>query len=75
MIIIIIVIIIDTNREKVARDVITGKKIISLAITEPYGGSDVAAITLESLHARPDAGIPDLDCSIVRRRSELARVM
>lgn len=29
-------------KDKVARDVITGKKIMSLAVTEPYAGSDVA---------------------------------
>lgn len=29
-------------KDKVCRDVITGKKIICLAITEPYAGSDVA---------------------------------
>lgn len=29
-------------RERVCRDVITGKSIIGLAITEPWGGSDVA---------------------------------
>ena len=31
-------------REKVARDVIMGKKIMSLAVTEPYAGSDVAGL-------------------------------
>jgi len=31
-------------KDLVARDVITGKKILSLAITEPTGGSDVAQI-------------------------------
>jgi alkylation response protein AidB-like acyl-CoA dehydrogenase/predicted heme/steroid binding protein len=31
-------------RDLVARDVITGKKIMSLAVTEPYAGSDVAAL-------------------------------
>lgn len=29
-------------KDKVARDVITGKEIMSLAVTEPYAGSDVA---------------------------------
>lgn len=29
-------------KERVARDVITGRKIMSLAVTEPYAGSDVA---------------------------------
>ena len=32
-------------RDKVARDVITGKKIMSLAVTEPGAGSDVASLT------------------------------
>ena len=32
-------------KDKVARDVITGKKIMSLAVTEPGAGSDVANIT------------------------------
>eukprot|EP01006_Ploeotia_vitrea_P044164 TRINITY_DN66815_c6_g9_i2.p1 TRINITY_DN66815_c6_g9~~TRINITY_DN66815_c6_g9_i2.p1 ORF type:complete len:525 (-),score=267.56 TRINITY_DN66815_c6_g9_i2:461-1987(-) len=32
----------DFLKSKVARDVITGKKIMSLAVTEPYAGSDVA---------------------------------
>ena len=32
-------------KEEVARDVITGKKIMSLAVTEPYAGSDVAGLT------------------------------
>lgn len=31
-------------KDKVARDVITGKKIMSLAVTEPYAGSDVAGL-------------------------------
>jgi alkylation response protein AidB-like acyl-CoA dehydrogenase len=31
-------------KDKVARDVITGKKHIALAISEPYAGSDVANI-------------------------------
>lgn len=31
-------------KDKVARDIITGKKICSLAVTEPYGGSDVASL-------------------------------
>jgi acyl-CoA dehydrogenase len=31
-------------KDLVARDVITGKKIMALAITEPWGGSDVAAV-------------------------------
>jgi alkylation response protein AidB-like acyl-CoA dehydrogenase len=31
-------------KDKVARDVITGKKIMSLAVTEPYAGSDVASL-------------------------------
>eukprot|EP01006_Ploeotia_vitrea_P044152 TRINITY_DN66815_c6_g2_i1.p1 TRINITY_DN66815_c6_g2~~TRINITY_DN66815_c6_g2_i1.p1 ORF type:complete len:509 (-),score=292.31 TRINITY_DN66815_c6_g2_i1:1380-2906(-) len=31
-------------KDKVVRDVITGKKIMSLAVTEPYAGSDVADI-------------------------------
>jgi acyl-CoA dehydrogenase len=31
-------------KDKVARDVITGKKLICLAVTEPYAGSDVANI-------------------------------
>jgi alkylation response protein AidB-like acyl-CoA dehydrogenase len=31
-------------KDKVARDVITGKKIMSLAVTEPWAGSDVAAL-------------------------------
>jgi len=31
-------------KDKVARDVITGKKIMSLAVTEPYVGSDVASL-------------------------------
>jgi len=29
-------------KDKVARDVITGKKVMSLAVSEPYAGSDVA---------------------------------
>jgi len=32
-------------RDRVARDVITGKKVISLAVTEPFAGSDVAGLT------------------------------
>uniref|UniRef100_A0A7S4M790 Cytochrome b5 heme-binding domain-containing protein n=1 Tax=Vannella robusta TaxID=1487602 RepID=A0A7S4M790_9EUKA len=31
-------------KDKVARDVITGKKIMCLAVTEPYAGSDVASL-------------------------------
>lgn len=31
-------------KNEVARDVITGKKIMSLAVTEPYAGSDVAGL-------------------------------
>ena len=31
-------------KDKVAKDCLTGKKVICLAITEPYAGSDVAAI-------------------------------
>ena len=31
-------------RDLVAKDVITGKKVMALAITEPWGGSDVAAV-------------------------------
>jgi len=31
-------------KDRVARDVITGKKIMSLAVTEPYAGSDVASL-------------------------------
>ena len=31
-------------RNRVARDVITGKKIMCLAVTEPFGGSDVASL-------------------------------
>jgi alkylation response protein AidB-like acyl-CoA dehydrogenase len=31
-------------RDLVARDIITGKKIIALAVTEPYAGSDVASL-------------------------------
>mmetsp|Transcript_6816 Transcript_6816/g.7463 ORF Transcript_6816/g.7463 Transcript_6816/m.7463 type:complete len:502 (+) Transcript_6816:31-1536(+) len=34
----------DYIKNKCAKDIITGKKLIALAITEPYGGSDVAAI-------------------------------
>eukprot|EP01006_Ploeotia_vitrea_P044163 TRINITY_DN66815_c6_g9_i1.p1 TRINITY_DN66815_c6_g9~~TRINITY_DN66815_c6_g9_i1.p1 ORF type:complete len:525 (-),score=279.30 TRINITY_DN66815_c6_g9_i1:461-1987(-) len=34
----------DFLKSKVARDVITGKKIMSLAVTEPYAGSDVAGL-------------------------------
>lgn len=31
-------------RDKVARDVITGKKIMALAVSEPYAGSDVSGL-------------------------------
>jgi alkylation response protein AidB-like acyl-CoA dehydrogenase len=31
-------------KDKVARDCLTGNKVICLAITEPYAGSDVAAL-------------------------------
>ena len=34
----------DYLKNKVARDVITGKKIMCLAVTEPYAGSDVAGL-------------------------------
>eukprot|EP01087_Luapelamoeba_hula_P002544 TRINITY_DN1220_c0_g1_i2.p1 TRINITY_DN1220_c0_g1~~TRINITY_DN1220_c0_g1_i2.p1 ORF type:complete len:440 (-),score=66.65 TRINITY_DN1220_c0_g1_i2:54-1373(-) len=34
----------DYLKEKVCRDVITGKKVIALAVTEPFAGSDVAGI-------------------------------
>jgi alkylation response protein AidB-like acyl-CoA dehydrogenase len=34
----------DYLKEKVARDCISGEKVIALAITEPWAGSDVAAI-------------------------------
>lgn len=35
----------DSIKDEVARDVITGRKIMSLAVTEPYAGSDVAGLT------------------------------
>jgi alkylation response protein AidB-like acyl-CoA dehydrogenase/predicted heme/steroid binding protein len=34
----------EEMKQTVGRDVITGKKIIALAITEPWGGSDVAQV-------------------------------
>ncbi len=35
-------------RDKVARDCLTGEKVICLCITEPYAGSDVASIRAEA---------------------------
>ena len=35
-------------RDKVAKDCLTGKKVICLAITEPYAGSDVANLRTEA---------------------------
>ena len=35
-------------RDKVARDCLTGEKVICLCITEPYAGSDVANIRAEA---------------------------
>ena len=31
-------------KDKVVRDCLEGKKLISLAVTEPYAGSDVASL-------------------------------
>jgi alkylation response protein AidB-like acyl-CoA dehydrogenase/cytochrome b involved in lipid metabolism len=36
-------------KDSIARDIITGKKIIALAITEPWGGSDVAQIRTSAI--------------------------
>lgn len=47
----------DYLKDKIARDVITGKKTLCLCVTEPSGGSDVAAIKTTAVR--------DGDCFVI----------
>ncbi len=46
-------------KDKVARDVITGKSIMSLAVTEPYVGSDVAGLRTTAVFHKGENGEED----------------
>jgi acyl-CoA dehydrogenase len=43
-------------KDEVARDVITGKVIMSLAVTEPYAGSDVAGLLTTAVKGKDAEG-------------------
>lgn len=45
-------------KQKVCREVLTGQKVICLAITEPYGGSDVANIQTRAVRINGKTGAP-----------------
>jgi len=52
-------------KDKVARDVITGKAIMSLAVTEPYAGSDVASLRTTAVFHKGENPNGDDDYFIV----------